>query len=184
MASDKATSTTSDTHKAKGKKASKSKAKPKAPLNQTGKQETEQPSVKLPVAIGPEDIRLSKKALSYFQKQVELVSQEKGSCLGLRIDLVLGGCTGMNYTVTPVTKLVVGDLVGRQDTLSFFCAPEVLIHLQGLEIDLVKEGLSEKIQFNNPLAIATCGCASSFETVLGSSHLRAIRAKKASESKN
>lgn len=151
-------------------------------VSEVGKDE--EIKVVLPVSIGSRDIEFSKKALEHFQKQVLKTSSEKGSCLGIRIDLVAGGCTGMNYILAPVIKPVVGDLVGRQEKLSFFCPPEALIHLKGLRIDIEKEGLSENIKFTNPLAVGSCGCNASFETELGSSHLKAFRAKKLQESKS
>ena len=37
-----------------------------------------------------------------------------------------------------------------------------LIHLDGTELDFVKEGLNEGFQFNNPNAKGECGCGESF----------------------
>ncbi len=37
-----------------------------------------------------------------------------------------------------------------------------LVHLDGIELDFIKEGLNEGLKFTNPNAKGECGCGESF----------------------
>ena len=81
---------------------------------------------------------------------------------GLRVGVKGGGCSGMSY--------VLGfDLQKEQDNVYEVNGIRILMekshgmYLAGMEIDFV-EGLNNRgFSFNNPNAVKTCGCGSSFE---------------------
>ncbi len=43
-----------------------------------------------------------------------------------------------------------------------FIDPKSLVYLEGTELDFVREGLNEGLQFRNPNVSAECGCGESF----------------------
>ncbi len=81
---------------------------------------------------------------------------------GLRVGVKGGGCSGLSY--------VLGfDLQKEQDNVYEIDGIRVIMekshgmYLAGMEIDFV-EGLNNRgFSFNNPNAVKTCGCGSSFE---------------------
>ncbi|HNW00357.1 MAG TPA: iron-sulfur cluster assembly accessory protein [Chitinophagales bacterium] len=81
---------------------------------------------------------------------------------GLRVGVKGGGCSGLSY--------VLGfDLQKEQDNVYEVNGIRILMekshgmYLAGMEIDFV-EGLNNRgFSFNNPNAVKTCGCGSSFE---------------------
>jgi iron-sulfur cluster assembly protein len=42
--------------------------------------------------------------------------------------------------------------------------PASLAHVQGTTLDVVQDGLSRRLRFDNPNAAQTCGCGESFGT--------------------
>ncbi len=43
-----------------------------------------------------------------------------------------------------------------------FIDPKSMVYLDGTELDFVREGLNEGLQFRNPNVSAECGCGESF----------------------
>lgn len=61
-----------------------------------------------------------------------------------------------------VDELAAEDQVFEQNGVKIIVDAKSLIHLDGTELDFVKEGLNEGFQFNNPNAKGECGCGESF----------------------
>ena len=61
-----------------------------------------------------------------------------------------------------VDELTDEDQVFEQQGVKIIVDAKSLIHLDGTELDFVKEGLNEGFQFNNPNAKGECGCGESF----------------------
>lgn len=84
---------------------------------------------------------------------------------GILIGVQTAGCSGMAYkleyadadTYYPGTEYHFTQDHG----VKIIIRKEHTVYLQGCELDLVKDGLNEGLQFNNPNAKSVCGCGSS-----------------------
>ncbi|MCP4211178.1 MAG: iron-sulfur cluster assembly protein IscA [Halieaceae bacterium] len=90
----------------------------------------------------------------------QLTSRGKG--LGIRLGVTTSGCSGMAYVLEFVDELQNEDLVFEDFGVKVFIDPKSLVYLEGTELDFVKEGLNEGLQFRNPNVSAECGCGESF----------------------
>ncbi|MEL7058827.1 MAG: iron-sulfur cluster assembly accessory protein [Acidobacteriota bacterium] len=81
---------------------------------------------------------------------------------GLRIAVRGGGCSGFEYALDFETEVRDTDLVYEQHGLRVIIDPISARYLTGTEIDYVFGMQGAGFKFNNPNAIGTCGCGSSF----------------------
>jgi iron-sulfur cluster assembly protein len=44
-----------------------------------------------------------------------------------------------------------------------FIDPKSLVYIDGTQLDYVKDGLNEGLEFNNPNVTGECGCGESFQ---------------------
>lgn len=91
----------------------------------------------------------------------------RGKGLGIRLGVRTSGCSGMAYVLEFVDVVDEGDQVFEDYEVKVFVDPKSLVYLDGTELDFVKEGLNEGLQFNNPNAISECGCGESFNVDTG-----------------
>jgi iron-sulfur cluster assembly protein len=75
----------------------------------------------------------------------------RGKGLGIRVGVKTSGCSGMAYVLEFVDYGV-----------KVFIDPKSLVYLDGTELDFVKDGLNEGLQFRNPNVAGECGCGESF----------------------
>jgi iron-sulfur cluster assembly protein len=78
------------------------------------------------------------------------------------VSLTTSGCSGMAYVLEFVDELQNEDQVFEDFGVKVFIDPKSLVYLEGTELDFVKEGLNEGLQFRNPNVSAECGCGESF----------------------
>lgn len=90
----------------------------------------------------------------------QLSSRGKG--LGIRLGVTTTGCSGMAYVLEFVDELAPEDEVFEGHGVKVFIDPKSLVYLEGTELDFVREGLNEGLQFRNPNAAGECGCGESF----------------------
>ncbi len=90
----------------------------------------------------------------------QLTSRGKG--LGIRLGVTTSGCSGMAYVLEFVDELQNEDQIFEDFGVKVFIDPKSLVYLEGTELDFVKEGLNEGLQFRNPNVSAECGCGESF----------------------
>ncbi|MFM4748795.1 iron-sulfur cluster assembly protein IscA [Aeromonas veronii] len=86
----------------------------------------------------------------------------RGKGIGLRLGVKTTGCSGLAYVLEFVDELTDEDQVFEQQGVKIIVDAKSLIHLDGTELDFVKDGLNEGFQFNNPNAKGECGCGESF----------------------
>ena len=86
----------------------------------------------------------------------------RGKGIGLRLGVKTTGCSGLAYVLEFVDELAEQDKVFEQQGVKIIVDAKSLIHLDGTELDFVKEGLNEGFKFNNPNAKGECGCGESF----------------------
>jgi iron-sulfur cluster assembly protein len=108
-----------------------------------------------------EQISLTPKAVD----AVKLAINEEGlSGHGLRVAIVGGGCSGYSYAL----DFAASDDVDEEDLQLDFDGLPVIIDpysaqlLGCTEIDYVETLQKKGFVFNNPNAVRTCGCGSSF----------------------
>jgi len=92
----------------------------------------------------------------------ELIAEEGNPNLMLRVFVQGGGCSGFSYGFTL-------DEVQAEDDFDFAYGDiKVLVdsmsmqYLQGSEIDYKEDTMTSSFVINNPQAVSTCGCGSSF----------------------
>ena len=86
----------------------------------------------------------------------------RGKGLGIRLGVKTSGCSGMAYVLEFVDAVVPEDEMFETHGVKVFVDPKSLTYLDGTELDFVKEGLNEGLQFRNPNVAGECGCGESF----------------------
>ena len=87
-----------------------------------------------------------------------------GTELGLRILVEKGGCAGMQY-VMRLDAAVRGDLVVESGGVKVLLDPESAQYVSGSELDYCEDLVGTGFRLNNPRAVRSCGCGTSFEPV-------------------
>lgn len=95
---------------------------------------------------------------------IKLTRQEEGheGACGLRVAVRGGGCSGFEYALDFENEERDNDLVYYQGDLKILLDPISARYLQGTEIDYQLGMNGAGFKFNNPNAVGTCGCGSSF----------------------
>ena len=88
--------------------------------------------------------------------------QGRGHGLGIRLGVTTSGCSGMAYVLEFVDEQAPEDEVFEAHGVRVFVDPKSLVDIDGTELDFVREGLNEGLQFRNPNVSAECGCGESF----------------------
>lgn len=86
----------------------------------------------------------------------------RGKGFGLRLGVKTSGCSGLAYVLEFVDQPNDDDLVFEDHGVKVVVDEKSLIHIDGTELDFVKEGLNEGFAFNNPNISGECGCGESF----------------------
>lgn len=97
-------------------------------------------------------------------RMVKLTREEEGieASYGLRVAVRGGGCSGFEYALDFEDEPRDTDIVYRQSDIEVFVDPVSARYLQGTVIDYVLGSSGAGFKFNNPKAVGTCGCGSSF----------------------
>lgn len=88
--------------------------------------------------------------------------EEKHESHGLRIKVVGGGCSGLQY------QLAFDENVGETDAVDDSCGVKVIVdeksalYLAGSQLDFVDSLMESGFKIENPNASVTCGCGESF----------------------
>ena len=110
-------------------------------------------------AAGVPGINLTPKALEMI-KQMH-AKEGLGAEQGLRIAVVGGGCSGLQYSLSfDVQKE--GDTAQEIDGAKIFVDEISLPYIAGTTLDYVEGLHAGGFRFDNPRASRTCGCGSSF----------------------
>lgn len=103
-------------------------------------------------------IELSDAAISRVEKQIA----KRGSGLGIQIGVKRSGCSGYSYDIDFLDVVDAGMRTAAYGKILVGVREEDLPMLDGLRLDVKKDGLNEYFTFDNPQASATCGCGTSF----------------------
>ncbi len=80
----------------------------------------------------------------------------------LRISVEGGGCSGFSYQFDLVNEQNEDDLVIEGHNGKILIDEMSLIYMGGSQIDFVDDLMGQSFQVNNPNAVASCGCGTSF----------------------
>lgn len=74
-----------------------------------------------------------------------------------------GGCNGFNYMLEPTVKPIkrFDEVVSYKD-VNVIIDDMSIMHLLGTKIDWKKDIMGESFHFENPNAMSSCGCGTSF----------------------
>lgn len=86
----------------------------------------------------------------------------RGKGLGIRLGVTTSGCSGMAYVLEFVDEVATEDEVFEGHGVKVFIDPKSLVYLEGTELDFVRDGLNEGLEFRNPNVQGECGCGESF----------------------
>lgn len=103
-------------------------------------------------------ITITESAAKHVASQLE----DRGKGLGIRLGVTTSGCSGMAYVLEFVDEQAPEDQVFENYGVRVYIDPKSLAYLEGTELDFVREGLNEGLQFRNPNVSAECGCGESF----------------------
>lgn len=97
-------------------------------------------------------------------QMVKLTRNEEGlgEEHGLRVAVVGGGCSGFQYALDFTDEAREDDFVYEVDGLTVYVDPVSARYLKGTTIDYVMGMAGAGFKFDNPKAVGSCGCGSSF----------------------
>lgn len=91
----------------------------------------------------------------------ESIAAEKREGQGLRLKVVGGGCSGLQYKFDfDVQKN--GDRIFEKDGAKVLVDMKSLLYLNGTELDYKEELMASGFVFQNPNVKRSCGCGTSF----------------------
>lgn len=85
----------------------------------------------------------------------------------LRVFVSGGGCSGMNYGMTFAEGPEFDDQVYDAEGIKVIVDPASLDYVKGAEIDYIDNLMGGGFRIDNPNAVQTCACGSSFRTEAG-----------------
>lgn len=105
-------------------------------------------------------VALTEKAV----RMVLLTRQEEGlePGAGLRVAVRGGGCSGFEYALDFETETRENDHVYQQGELTVYVDALSARYLEGTTIDYLMGAQGAGFKFQNPKAVGSCGCGSSF----------------------
>jgi len=106
-----------------------------------------------------EAIAITEKAATRIKA---ILKAEKKNGYALRLSVVGGGCSGMNYNIAFDDKKGEFDKIYKTKGVEIFCDLQSWLYLKGTTIDFSDDILSGGFKIENPNASRTCGCGTSF----------------------
>jgi len=94
----------------------------------------------------------------------ELMASEGLSDAYLRLGVNTGGCSGFTYGMGIDEEVTEQDETLEVQGVKVLMERDSMKYLRGVEIDYKESAMGGGFTINNPNAIATCGCGSSFRT--------------------
>ncbi len=91
----------------------------------------------------------------------EIVAAEDGKSM-LRVSVEGGGCSGFQYKFDLVDTSEADDIILQRAGATVLIDPTSLQYMEGSEIDFVDELIGASFKVQNPNAVASCGCGTSF----------------------
>ncbi len=96
-----------------------------------------------------------------------LLVQKNVPDYGLRVFVAGGGCSGMQYGMALEAEARDYDHVIERDGVKIFIDPTSMMYLDQATIDYVDSIMGGGFKIDNPNAVTSCGCGSSFKAKNG-----------------
>lgn len=103
-------------------------------------------------------VSMSARAAKHFAAQL---AKHPGA-VGVRLAVEAAGCSGFGYRVDPADAVRDDDHVFESGGVRIVVDTASLPYLQGTTLDVVEEGLAQRVRFDNPNARRSCGCGETF----------------------
>ncbi|CAH1209425.1 hypothetical protein PAECIP111891_03312 [Paenibacillus allorhizoplanae] len=100
---------------------------------------------------------------SASEKIKELLASEESPNLFLRLGVKAGGCSGFSYGMGFDDDQKSDDKEFTIHGVKVVVDEESAKYLYGVQIDFEDKGMGGGFTINNPNAVASCGCGSSFK---------------------
>nr|WP_042476077.1 iron-sulfur cluster assembly accessory protein [Bacillus ndiopicus] len=100
-------------------------------------------------------------AAAFQVKEMMTHNEEEGSYL--RVAVKGGGCSGLSYGMAFDTERHEDDFIDEQYGLQIIVSKEDAGILQGTKIDFKQSLMGGGFTIDNPNALASCGCGTSFK---------------------
>lgn len=91
-----------------------------------------------------------------------ILAKDDGKNTALRISVEGGGCSGFSYNFDLVDKIKVDDFVIEGQSGKLVIDEISMVYMAGSQVDFVDNLMGQSFQVNNPNAVASCGCGTSF----------------------
>ena len=82
----------------------------------------------------------------------------------LRVFVVSGGCSGYQYGMALATEAEDGDEIIEKNGVRFLVDQESRPLLAGARVDYIDDVMKQGFSINNPNAVSSCACGTSFDT--------------------
>ena len=105
------------------------------------------------------NIEISSEAAAKIHR---ILSELEEPCLGMRLGVQGGGCSGFQYIIGPCFETDELDSTMKQGDLTVFVDAFSIQYLDGATINYEDNALGQNITITNPNATGTCGCGHSF----------------------
>ena len=92
----------------------------------------------------------------------DIIAEENNPALKLRVFVQGGGCSGMQYGFTLDEEQAEDDWDIESNGVNVLIDSMSGGYLQGAVIDYREDQYGSSFSINNPSAVTTCGCGSSF----------------------
>lgn len=94
----------------------------------------------------------------------ELLAKRDLGDLALRVFVSGGGCSGFQYGMALEDNIRETDIVSEQHGVRLVIDEISINYLDGATVDYIDEVMGSGFKIENPNAVSTCGCGSSFKT--------------------
>ena len=109
----------------------------------------------------PIPVNLTEKAAEMV---LQAMQEEELHGHGLRVGVIGGGCSGLQYLLDFTKSPSEEDFVSEQHNIPVYIDPFSAAHLSGTIIDYIDGLQGAGFKFDNPNIQRSCGCGSSFST--------------------
>ncbi|MFF2530025.1 iron-sulfur cluster insertion protein ErpA [Brevibacillus sp. NPDC058079] len=99
-------------------------------------------------------------------KVKEMLAAEGKPDVFLRVGVRTGGCSGFTYGMGWDEEMKEGDETFEQNGVKIIVDKDSYPYIKGTEIDFKESMMGGGFSIENPNAVASCGCGSSFKTAL------------------
>lgn len=98
-------------------------------------------------------------------EKLNVIMEEKGLAgHALRVFVSGGGCSGLSYGMTFAEGAEMGDQTFQTGGVKVVVDPGSIQYLKGAEIDYIDSLMGGGFHIENPNAVKSCACGSSFQT--------------------